>query len=275
MQNTIKGIIWGESAIGKTKLLYTLDAPRTFVASIEAGLLSVKDLTLNVIELDNWAHIRALTSIFRGADTSVMPNEPYSAEYVELAKQWLKSINKEINPQDYDTFFVDSITAASRFCMKWCMNQTDKILTQQGKVDIRKVYGLLGQEMVTWLTQLQRIPNNNVWLVGILDKVKNELGGVDYEPQLEGSATGKAITGIFDEVMTMAEIKVRGKDEKITSKRGFVTQKMNPWGYPAKDRSGVLEMVEPAHLGQLMQKIQESKAKPFSLSDFLDDEIIY
>jgi hypothetical protein len=31
---------------------------------------------------------------------------------------------------------------------------------------------------------------------------------------------------------------------------------MNPWGYPAKDRSGRLDMVEPPHLGELIAKIR-------------------
>ena len=37
--------------------------------------------------------------------------------------------------------------------------------------------------------------------------------------------------------------------------RAFVTQAINPWGYPAKDRSGRLDMIEEPHLGKLMAKI--------------------
>jgi hypothetical protein len=38
--------------------------------------------------------------------------------------------------------------------------------------------------------------------------------------------------------------------------QAFVCQTLNPWGFPAKDRSGRLELVEPPHLGRLMEKIQ-------------------
>lgn len=38
--------------------------------------------------------------------------------------------------------------------------------------------------------------------------------------------------------------------------RTFVCQTLNPWGYPAKDRSGRLAMIEEPHLGRLMAKIQ-------------------
>ena len=37
--------------------------------------------------------------------------------------------------------------------------------------------------------------------------------------------------------------------------RAFVCQTLNPWGYPAKDRSGRLDMIERPHLGKLMDKI--------------------
>ena len=33
----------------------------------------------------------------------------------------------------------------------------------------------------------------------------------------------------------------------------------NPWGYPAKDRSGRLDMIEEPHLGRLMAKIRGPK----------------
>jgi hypothetical protein len=37
--------------------------------------------------------------------------------------------------------------------------------------------------------------------------------------------------------------------------RAFVCQTLNQWGYPAKDRSGQLEVVEEPHLGKLLAKI--------------------
>ena len=37
--------------------------------------------------------------------------------------------------------------------------------------------------------------------------------------------------------------------------RAFVCQTLNPFGFPAKDRSGRLDVIEVPHLGQLMAKI--------------------
>ena len=49
--------------------------------------------------------------------------------------------------------------------------------------------------------------------------------------------------------------------------RAFVCQTMNPWNYPAKDRSGRLDMIERPHLGKLMEKISGPvKAAPERLT---------
>lgn len=62
------------------------------------------------------------------------------------------------------------------------------------------------------------------------------------------------------------------KTEDAPDKRAFVCQTLNPWGYPAKDRSGRLEMVEEAHLGKLLKKIKTSPAKKqISTPDFTGD----
>ena len=52
-------------------------------------------------------------------------------------------------------------------------------------------------------------------------------------------------------MLTLAEIKDQGGQPF----RALVCQTMNPWGYPAKDRSGRLALLEPPDLGQLFAKI--------------------
>jgi hypothetical protein len=53
-----------------------------------------------------------------------------------------------------------------------------------------------------------------------------------------------------DEVVTLAEIKA----EDGTSYRAFITHTLNPYGYPAKDRSGQLDLQEPPNLRALIDK---------------------
>jgi hypothetical protein len=79
-----------------------------------------------------------------------------------------------------------------------------------------------------------------------------------FVPQIDGSKTGLELPGIVDQVMTLAEIKMDAPVGKAPPApfRGLVCQTINPWGYPAKDRSGRLNVLEPPHLGQLFQKIR-------------------
>lgn len=67
----------------------------------------------------------------------------------------------------------------------------------------------------------------------------------------EGSKTGLELPGIVDQVVSMVEL----KNDEGQPYRAFVCHKLNPWGYPAGDRSGRLAMIEKPHLGELMEKI--------------------
>ena len=72
---------------------------------------------------------------------------------------------------------------------------------------------------------------------------------------IEGSKTGLELPGIVDEVITLTEIQpTEGK-----AYRAFVCTTINPYGYPAKDRSGRLGTIEEPHLGRLMTKIRNGK----------------
>lgn len=70
--------------------------------------------------------------------------------------------------------------------------------------------------------------------------------------QIEGSKTGLELPGIVDEVITLAEI----RPQEGAPFRAFVCTTINDFGFPAKDRSGRLSMIEQAHLGRLMAKIR-------------------
>ncbi len=59
-----------------------------------------------------------------------------------------------------------------------------------------------------------------------------------FAPQIEGSKTGLELPGIVDQVISMAEV----ADDDGWGYRAFINHTLNPWGYPAKDRSGRLEI---------------------------------
>jgi hypothetical protein len=152
----------------------------------------------------------------------------------------------------YEAIFIDSITVAGRLCFQWCRGQPEAFSDKTGKPDIRGAYGLHGREMIGWLTHLQHARGKHVWFVGILDEKLDDFNRKVFQPQIDGSKTGLELPGIVDQVITMADI----ADANGQPQRTFVCQTLNPWGYPAKDRSGRLAMVEEPHLGRLMAKIQ-------------------
>jgi len=152
----------------------------------------------------------------------------------------------------YETIFVDSISVASRICLQWCKGQPQATSDRNGKPDLRGAYGLLGQEMIGWLTHLQHTPRKNIWLVGLLDRRLDDFGKPYFAMQVEGSKTGLELPGIVDEVITLAEV----RPTEGAPFRAFVCTTINDFGFPAKDRSGRLAMLEPAHLGRLMTKIR-------------------
>ena len=110
--------------------------------------------------------------------------------------------------------------------------------------------------MIGWLTHLQHTRGKNIWFVGILDEKLDDFNRRHFVPQIEGSKTGLELPGIVDQVITMADIPAsEGK-----SFRAFVCHTLNPYDFPAKDRSGRLEQIEEPHLGRLMEKLKRPAA---------------
>lgn len=260
-KSAIKGVILGPSGIGKTTLAKTLDPAKALFIDYEAGMLAVEGWggdSINVrhtaqeMGLDTWSLSRAIACLLAGPDPSKRPDQPYSQAHfawcVENVGDPAQLFGK------YETVFIDSITVAGRSCFQWCKGQPEAF-NKDGKPDTRGAYGLHGQEMVAWMTHLQHTPQKNVWLVGILDEKVDDYGRRQFVPQIDGSATGLALPGIVDQVITMTELEAEGGQKY----RGFVCQKLNHWGFPAKDRSGRLDVVEEPHLGKLMAKISAGR----------------
>ena len=117
--------------------------------------------------------------------------------------------------------------------------------------------------MIAWLTHLQHTRTKNIWFVGILDEKLDDFNRKYFQPQIEGSKTGLELPGIVDQVITMTQITPEEGQGENNPYRAFICQTLNPYGYPAKDRSRRLEVIEEPHLGRLMQKIK-SEAKPIT-----------
>ena len=244
----IKGCIFGKSGIGKTSLLWTLDAQLTLFFDLEAGDLAIEGWPGDTIRPRTWAECRDFAVFIGGPNPALRKDQIYSQVHFETV---CERFGDPAALDKYQTVFIDSITVAGRLCLQWCKGQPQAFSDRTGKPDMRGAYGLHGQEMIAWLTHLQHTRGKNVWFVGILDEKLDDFNRRIFVPQIDGSKTGNELPGIVDEVIAMAEISQGDGDPY----RAFVCQTLNPFGYPAKDRSGRLDPVEEPHLGRLMAKI--------------------
>ena len=252
----IKAAIFGGSGQGKTSLLWTLPADRTIFMDLEAGDLAVEGWTGDTIRPRTWQECRDFAAFIGGPNPALRDEQSYSPAHYAMA---CEQFGDPAKLDRYETLFVDSISVAGRLCFQWCRGQPEAFSEKSGKPDIRGAYGLHGREMIAWLTHLQHTRGKNIIFVGILDEKLDDFNRKVYVPQIDGSKTGLELPGIVDEVLTLTAL----KDEQGQLRRALVCQTLNPWGYPAKDRSGRLEMVEEPHLGRLFAKIR-APARPIA-----------
>ncbi len=155
--------------------------------------------------------------------------------------------------------------------MLYAKQQPEAVSERSGKPDVRGAYGLLGREVIQALKHLQHAPGKTVIFVGVLEKVTDEFNTVTWQPQMEGSKAGRELPGIVDQVLSMHLFSQDANgawvlNEKATERR-LVCKSGNPYGLPAKDRSGRLDMTEPPDLGQLIAKINGAVFAPATASN--------
>ena len=246
----VKAAIFGPPGIGKTTLLRTLNSTTSLFFDLEAGDLAIEGLAIDTIRPRTWRECRDFAVFIGGPNPALRKDQPYSEDHYQAICQ------KYGDPkvlEKYDTVFIDSITVAGRLCFQWCKGQPEAHSDKTGKPDVRGAYGLHGREMIAWLTHLQHTRAKNVIFVGILDEKLDDFNRKVFVPQIDGSKTGMELPGIVDEVLTLASL----PDDNGVPQRVFVCHTQNSWGYPAKDRSGRLDLLEPPHLGQLIEKIRQ------------------
>ena len=251
--------IFGPPGVGKTTLLKTLPSEHTVCLDLEAGMKSVQDWPGASIPIRSFVDFRDLAVLIGGPDPAADPNAWYSAQHHQHVRGVYAGSGIEELLASKSVIFADSITDLTRQVMTYAKRQPEAFSEKTGKPDTRGAYGLLGREVIQALKHLQHAPGKTVIFVGVLERVTDEFNVATWQPQMEGSKAGRELPGIVDQVISMHLFSRDATgayvlDEKAQERR-LVCRAGNPYGLPAKDRSGRLDMTEPPDLGALLAKI--------------------
>lgn len=249
--------IAGKSGIGKTTLARTLDPDTTVFIDLEAGTMALDNWGGDVIDVRKeaatmgvhpWALARAIACVMCGPDPAATdPVDPYSKESYG---DYCGALGGPDVFAKYKNVFWDSATVAARHSFSWSQTQPEAFSEKTGKPDTRGAYGLHGREMVKWLTTIQHIQDKSTIVLCILNEETDDLRRVTYSLQLDGGKAKNELPGIFDNIMTLSSFVTEGGEEY----RALVCRNLNEWSYPAKDRSGRLDILEPPDLAHIIAK---------------------
>lgn len=262
--------LFGPSGAGKTWLLKTLPPAETLCVDLEAGLKSVQDWPGESIPIRRYADAVDIACIIGGANPAALPDEHFSEAHHAHLRAQHPDLAARIDAKRI--VFVDSITDLTRQAMAWTKTRPEAFSERTGKPDTRGAYGLLGREVIGLLKHLQHAPGRTVIFVGILEKVVDDMNRTTWQPQMDGGKIARELPGIVDQLATLSLFTPdtdtdpdatggwRHDPEKGVTRR-LVCRSGNPWGLPAKDRSGRLDLTEPPDLGSLLDKINTPAPK--------------
>jgi hypothetical protein len=253
--------IFGPSGVGKTSLLKSLPPAETLCIDLEAGMKSVQDWPGDSIPVRTFADALDIGCLVGGVNPSADPSGFFSeAHYQHLRESYPDLVQMIAGKR---IVFVDSITDLTRQAMAWAKTRPEAFSDKTGKPDTRGAYGLLAREVIGLLKHLQHATGKTVIFVGILERVTDEFNRTTWQPQMEGGKAGRELPGIVDQVITMSLFARDGDGWRHEPERGeerrLVCRAGNPFGLPAKDRSGRLDVTEPPDLGALLSKINSTR----------------
>ena len=171
----IKALVYGRAGIGKTRLCAT--APMPIIVSAEAGMLSLRDKDVPVIEINKLDDLQRALDYLSG---------PAGANYY--------------------TVCLDSISEIA-----------EKVLTnaKAGTKDGRQAYGILADQMWTTIKAFRDISGKCVLMTAKAKYEKDQDGVMRWGPMMPGNQLTQGLAYYFDEVFHLG--RYRGASGEHTS----------------------------------------------------------
>ena len=212
----LKMLIYGGPGVGKTTLAGTISEP-VLVISAEAGLLSLSDKNIDVID------------ITLDDDGKLIPKERRLARLGEV----MQFVQTEESKAKYKWLFIDSLTEISQ-------NLVENLqLVYPDAKDGIKLWGDYAKKSRSLVKSFRDLPHYNVVFTALEAEDKDENGRRYIRVDMSGKI-GKQLPAFFDEVFRMHLI----EDINGNAIRILTTAPME--NVVAKDRSGKLkDKVEP------------------------------
>jgi hypothetical protein len=252
--------IFGPPGVGKTSLLKTMPAGPTLCIELEAGMKSVQDWPGDTLPIRSWLDAGDIACLVGGVDPSADPSAFFSAGHYQHVAETYPDLVQLVAAKRI--IFVDSITELTRQCMAWAKTRPEAFSEKTGKPDIRGAYALLAREVIALLKHLQHALGKTVIFAGVLERIVDEFNREHWQPQMEGGKATRELPAIVDQVITMSLFEADNDGWRHEPSKGqvrrFVCRSGNPYGLPAKDRSGRLDLTEPPDLGALLTKINRT-----------------
>ena len=250
--------VFGPSGAGKTSLARTLPPKETVVIDLEAGMKSLQGWAGDSIPVRSFPDALDIACLIGGVNPAADPNGFFSQAHWDHVVATYPDLVHMLEGKKY--VFVDSLTDLTRQGMAWAKTRPEAFSEKTGKPDTRGAYGLLAREIIGLLKHLQHAQGKTVIFVGILEAVIDDMNRTTWQPQMEGGKVGRELPGIVDQVLQLSLFDPEDggawrHNPTSGAERRFVCRSGNPWGLPAKDRSGRLEITESPDLGTLLSKI--------------------
>lgn len=161
----VKVLVYGQAGAGKTYLASTAPAP--IILSAESGLLSLRRMSIPVIEITTVDDLRD-------------------------AYEWCA---RSAEASQFQTVCIDSLSEIAEVVLNNAKKQVK---------DPRQAYGELIEKMESVIRLFRDLPGRNVYMSAKMEPTKDEMTGVvKYAPSMPGAKLATKLPYFFDEVFRL------------------------------------------------------------------------